>query len=345
MDDIKRAAVLGSGVMGGAIAAHLANCGIPSLMLDIVPPGLSAEDRQDPAKRNALAAASKAALLKTKPAPLYLPGNADLIEIGNFEDDFPRIAEADWVIEVVKEDLAIKKKVLGEAAKHRRPGSVISTNTSGILVRSMADGMDDDMRRQDILGAYLLGEEVPVAAHREAGVFESIGKANAFAMLRGVCQALRGLGFTGTVLLFDELDRNLSVGATTKNQHKLTDNLREIVDLCGRGALPGVLFAYAVPPEFMARVVDEYPALKQRLATLEAELAAARRTTAPADAELQSELDLMRSTRAAEIAALDDIMSGLELLIARAPRASDATYAEDVAPASGEVVAFDKSEG
>ena len=62
MDDIKRAAVLGSGVMGGAIAAHLANCGIPSLMLDIVPPGLSAEDRQDPAKRNALAAASKAAL-------------------------------------------------------------------------------------------------------------------------------------------------------------------------------------------------------------------------------------------------------------------------------------------
>ena len=89
----------------------------------------------------------------------------------------------------------------------------------------------------------------------------------------------------------------------------------------------------------------ENAALKQRLATLEAELAAARRTTAPADAELQSELDLMRSTRAAEIAALDDIMSGLELLIARVPRASDAPYAEDVAPASGEVVAFDKSEG
>lgn len=127
--------------------------------------------------------------------------------------------------------------------------------------------MDDDMRKQDVLGAYLLGEEVPVAAHREAGVFESIGKTNAFAMLRGVCQAVRGLGFAGTVLLFDELDRNLSVGATTKNQHKLTDNLREIVDLCGRGALPGVLFAYAVPPEFMHRVVDEYPALKQRLAS------------------------------------------------------------------------------
>ena len=127
--------------------------------------------------------------------------------------------------------------------------------------------VDDDLRKQDILGAYLLGEEVPVASHRDAGVFESIGKSNAFAMLRGVCQALRGLGFTGTALLFDELDRNLSVGGTTRNQHKLTDNLREIVDLCGRGALPGVLFAYAVPPEFMHRIVDEYPALKQRLAS------------------------------------------------------------------------------
>ena len=146
MDDIKRVAVLGSGVMGGAIAAHLANCGISSLMLDIIPPNLSAEEKKDPEKRNALAAASKAALLKTKPAPLYLPEYADRIEIGNFEDDLPRIAEADWVLEVVKEDLKIKKAVLGEAAKHRRPGSIISTNTSGILVRSMTDVMDDDMR-------------------------------------------------------------------------------------------------------------------------------------------------------------------------------------------------------
>jgi len=153
MDDIKRVAVLGSGVMGGAIAAHLANCGVPSVMLDIVPPSLTAEERKDPAKRNSFAAASKAALLKTKPAPVYLPEYADLIEIGNFEDDFPRIAEADWVIEVVKEDLAIKKKVLGEASKHRRPGSIISTNTSGILVRSMTEVMDGDMRKH-FLGTH-----------------------------------------------------------------------------------------------------------------------------------------------------------------------------------------------
>jgi hypothetical protein len=127
--------------------------------------------------------------------------------------------------------------------------------------------LDDDTRKQDVLAAYLSGDEVPVAAHRELGIFEPISKANAFAMLRGVCQALRGLGFPGTVLLFDELDRNLSIGSTTKSQHRLTDNLRELVDLCGRGALPGVMLAYAVPPEFMGRVVDEYPALKQRLAS------------------------------------------------------------------------------
>ena len=126
--------------------------------------------------------------------------------------------------------------------------------------------LDDQLERQDVLGAYLLGDEVPVAAHREHGVFESITKANAFAMLRGLCQAMRGLGFAGTSLLFDELDRNLSIGSTSKKETRLFDTLREMVDLCGRGALPGVLVAYAVPPDFLDRVRD-YPALQQRIAS------------------------------------------------------------------------------
>ena len=146
MREIKRVAVLGSGVMGGAIAAHLANCGIPSLMLDIVPPGLSDKEKADPAKRNGFAAASKAALLKTKPAPLYLKSGLALIEIGNFEDDFARIADCDWIIEVVKEDIEIKRKVFADVAKHRTPGSVVSTNTSGLPLQLMVEAMDDDMR-------------------------------------------------------------------------------------------------------------------------------------------------------------------------------------------------------
>jgi hypothetical protein len=127
--------------------------------------------------------------------------------------------------------------------------------------------LDGDTTRQDVLGAWLLGDEVPVTAHRDAGIFESITRSNAFTMLRSVCQAVRGLGFAGTALLFDELDRNLSIGSTTRNRSRLTDNLREMVDLCGRGALPGVLMAYAVPPEFLRVVVPDYPALQQRLAS------------------------------------------------------------------------------
>ena len=101
MRTISKVGVLGSGVMGGAIAAHLANCGIPSVMLDIVPFDLADEDKDNKAKRNSIAAAAKKALLKTKPAPLYKKSNADLIEIGNFDDDMNKIADCDWVVEVV----------------------------------------------------------------------------------------------------------------------------------------------------------------------------------------------------------------------------------------------------
>jgi 3-hydroxyacyl-CoA dehydrogenase len=150
MNGINRVAVLGSGVMGGAIAAHLANCGIPSLVLDIVPKDAPADN---PAARNAIAAKSVKALLKTKPAPLYLSSNINLIEVGNFEDDMARIADCDWVIEVVKEDVAIKRLVFEQVKQHRKPGTILSTNTSGIPLHSMVEVMDDDMRK-NFLGTH-----------------------------------------------------------------------------------------------------------------------------------------------------------------------------------------------
>jgi hypothetical protein len=126
--------------------------------------------------------------------------------------------------------------------------------------------LDDDVRRQDVLAAWLSGDDLPPSAHRDYGVFESVTRANAFAMLRSVCQALRALGFEGTALLFDEMDRNLSItGARRQTMRRLTDNLRELVDQCAQAKLPGVLMAYAVPPEFLRTVVPEYPALQQRL--------------------------------------------------------------------------------
>ncbi len=146
MREIKRAAVLGSGVMGATIAAHLANCGIPSIMLDIVPPNLSEEEKKDRRKRNGFADKGKAGLLKAKPAPLYVSALADMIETGNFEDDMARIADCDWIIEVVMERLDIKHQVFEQVAKHRKPGSIVSTNTSGIPISAIAEKMPEEMR-------------------------------------------------------------------------------------------------------------------------------------------------------------------------------------------------------
>ncbi|MEX2015512.1 MAG: 3-hydroxyacyl-CoA dehydrogenase/enoyl-CoA hydratase family protein [Candidatus Hydrogenedentales bacterium] len=153
MYEINRVAVLGSGVMGGGIAAHLANCGIPSLMLDIVPPDITPADRKSKAQRDAFAARSKQNLLKQKPAPLYRKTYADRIEIGNFDDDMGRIVECDWVIEVVKEDLGIKKQLFKEVIKHRKPGTILSSNTSGISISAMADVLDADAKNH-FLGTH-----------------------------------------------------------------------------------------------------------------------------------------------------------------------------------------------
>lgn len=156
---IKKAAVLGSGVMGSGIAAHLANIGIPVLLLDIVPRELNEDEvkkgftLEDKAVRNRIAATSIQKLLKQKPAPLTVKGNIDFIEAGNLEDDLPRLSEVDWVIEVVVENLAVKQKVFAEVDKHRKQGSIISSNTSGISVEAMAKGRSDDFRKH-FLGTH-----------------------------------------------------------------------------------------------------------------------------------------------------------------------------------------------
>jgi len=139
---IRKVAVLGSGVMGSAIAAHFANAGIPSLVLDIVP----GDAGDDPKARNRIAADAVAALKKMRPSPLFTPGDLALIETGNLEDDLPRLKEADWVIEVVKEDMAIKKIVLANAAPHLGPDAIFTSNTSGLSLAEMASVLPDDLK-------------------------------------------------------------------------------------------------------------------------------------------------------------------------------------------------------
>ncbi|SFA90329.1 3-hydroxyacyl-CoA dehydrogenase [Lentibacillus halodurans] len=156
---IKRAAVLGSGVMGSGIAAHLANVGIPTIMLDIVPRELTKKEKAkgltlaDRAVRNRMAADSKKALLKQKPSPITSKQSLDLIEAGNMEDDIERLADVDWIIEVVVENLDIKQKVFANVDNHRKKGTIISSNTSGISVEDMAEGRSEDFRKH-FLGTH-----------------------------------------------------------------------------------------------------------------------------------------------------------------------------------------------
>lgn len=156
---IQKAAVLGSGVMGSGIAAHLANIGIPTLLLDIVPRELTEDEKkkgltlEDPQVRNRISQGNLQKLLKQKPAPLTSKKNIALIQAGNFEDDMKRLNEVDWIIEVVVENLDIKKKVFEQVDQYRKPGSIVSSNTSGISVEAMAEGRSEDFQRH-FLGTH-----------------------------------------------------------------------------------------------------------------------------------------------------------------------------------------------
>ena len=141
MKRINRVAVLGAGTMGARIAAHIANAGIPAFLFDMVPPGA------DPTARNKIASAGLAAALKSKPAAFFDPSLARLITIGNFDDDLNRLAEVDWIIEAIVENLDIKRSLLRKVEALRKPGTIVTTNTSGLPVGKIADGFSGDFRR------------------------------------------------------------------------------------------------------------------------------------------------------------------------------------------------------
>src|SRR5579862_8819713 len=141
MKRIKKVAILGAGTMGARIAAHFANAGVPSYLLDIVPP-----DADAPA-RNKIAAAGLDAAKKSKPAGFMDSSLARFVTIGNFDDDLKKLAEVDWIIEAVVENLDIKRSLLRKVEAIRRPGTIITTNTSGLPVGKIAEGFSDDFRR------------------------------------------------------------------------------------------------------------------------------------------------------------------------------------------------------
>ncbi|KAF2518402.1 3-hydroxyacyl-CoA dehydrogenase [Flavobacterium salilacus subsp. salilacus] len=150
---IKKVAVIGSGIMGSGIACHFANIGVEVLLLDIAPKELTETEQkkgltlQDKAVKNRIVNEHLANSLKSKPSPIYHQKFASRISTGNIDDDLPKIAETDWVIEVVVERLDIKQKVFEQIEKYRKPGTLITSNTSGIPIHFMSEGRSEDFQK------------------------------------------------------------------------------------------------------------------------------------------------------------------------------------------------------
>jgi len=150
--NINKVAVLGAGVMGAGIAAHFAGVGIPVYLMDIVPKELTDQEKakgltlQDSVVRNRFAQLGKDKAIHKKSRMLYDPKFADLVTVGNFTDDLERLSECDWIIEVIVENLDIKKGFMQEIAKYRRPGSIVSSNTSGVSIHEIVEGMPDEFK-------------------------------------------------------------------------------------------------------------------------------------------------------------------------------------------------------
>ncbi|CAM4041174.1 3-hydroxyacyl-CoA dehydrogenase/enoyl-CoA hydratase family protein [Gillisia hiemivivida] len=150
---INKVAIVGSGIMGSGIACHFANIGVEVLLLDIVPRELTDKEKskgltlEDKVVRNRLVNDSLQASLKSKPSPIYSQSFASRINTGNLEDDIAKVSEVDWIIEVVVERLDIKKKVFEQLDNHRKKGTLISSNTSGIPIKLMSEGRSEDFQK------------------------------------------------------------------------------------------------------------------------------------------------------------------------------------------------------
>ena len=150
---IKKIAIIGSGIMGSGIACHFANIGVDVLLLDIVPRELNDKEKakgltlEDKVVRNRLVNDALTASIKSRPAPLYHPSFANRITTGNLEDDIAKVKDVDWIMEVVVERLDIKQQVFEKLEQHRTPGTLITSNTSGIPIKFMSEGRSEDFQK------------------------------------------------------------------------------------------------------------------------------------------------------------------------------------------------------
>jgi len=191
---IKKAAVIGAGTMGCGIATHLANAGIPCVLLDIVPPDLSPEDAQNPKARSQFAIGALARAKKSRPASFMSAADAALVDVGNIEDDMDKIADCDWIVEAVTENLEIKRALYEKIAASRKPGSIVSSNTSGLSLSLLVDGFDDDFRRNFLIThffnppRYMYLLEIVRGAETSPEVVDAISKFAEVRLGKGVVE-------------------------------------------------------------------------------------------------------------------------------------------------------------
>ncbi|MEP7271123.1 MAG: 3-hydroxyacyl-CoA dehydrogenase NAD-binding domain-containing protein [Acidobacteriota bacterium] len=194
---IRRAAVLGAGVMGAQIAAHLANAGIPSLLLDIAPKELTPDETargltlESPTVRNRIAQAGLDGAKKARPAAFFSPELASLVSVGNFDDDLPRLKNCDWVIEAIIENLEIKRSLYTRVEPHLKPDAIVSSNTSGIPIAALAEGRGESFRRR-FLGTHFFNPPRYLHLLELIPTAETTGEVSCF--ISGFCDRVLGKG-------------------------------------------------------------------------------------------------------------------------------------------------------
>jgi len=232
MRQINKVAVLGAGVMGATIAAHLANAGLDVLLLDIVPNSLlPAEEAagltlESPQVRNRIAQAGREGLKKMKPAPLYLPQYLQQISIGNLSDDLPQLKSCDWVVEVVIERMDIKKSLLTNLVPHLAEGAILSTNTSGLSVNEMAEVLPPEVQKNFLVThffnppRYMRLLEIVPCEKTDPAVVKGMADFISHRLGKGVVYAKDTANFIanriGVYAIFKGLEHMLDMGLTVE---------------------------------------------------------------------------------------------------------------------------------
>jgi 3-hydroxyacyl-CoA dehydrogenase len=232
MRQINRVAVLGAGVMGATIAAHLANAGLEILLLDIVPKELDKKEEaqgltlESPAVRNRIAAAGLQGMLKMKPAPFYLKEYASQIEVGNFEDDLVKLQTCDWVIEVVIEYMPIKLELLKKLVPNLAPGAILTTNTSGLSVNEMAEVLPPEVKKNFLAThffnppRYMRLMEIVPCSDTDPVVMKGLADFIATRLGKGIVYAKDTTNFIanriGTYAIFKGIEHMIDMGMTVE---------------------------------------------------------------------------------------------------------------------------------